>query len=188
MSPFNHRALARAAAIVATLGPAVASAAPPAGPSIIAPQRGRLGIQVMELSPELRGHFGAPPGGGVLVSRVEDASAARAAGVQAGDVIVEVDGDEVASGSEIVGAIGDRKKGEAVSIVVLRDRARRTLSATLRSDPDATAAFDRPGGFDLDLDPATRGWRRALGPGDVAALEKRLADLEKRIAELERKR
>lgn len=188
MSPFTRRALASAALILATGGPAIA--APPAptfGPPAAVQPRGRLGIQVMELSAELRSHFGAPLNVGVLVSKVEEGSAARAAGVQAGDVILEVDGDKVARGEEIVRAIGDKKKGDAVSIVLLRERARRTLSATMQADADGPAAFGP--GVELDLgEPGLRGWRRSFAPVDVGALEKRVAELEKRLAALEQKR
>src|SRR5579871_5943521 len=52
--------------------------------------KGRLGVMVMGLTPELRKHFGAPDDRGVLVAHVESGTPAATAGIEVGDVIVEV--------------------------------------------------------------------------------------------------
>ncbi len=92
---------------------------------------GFLGVQMTELSSELRAHFGVPEDAGVMVSKVVDDSPASGAGVQVGDVISAVDGEAVSSGGALAKAIGGREDGEAVTLEVWRDGQVETLTATL---------------------------------------------------------
>ena len=57
--------------------------------------RGRLGVQLNELSPQLAEYFGAPEGG-ALVAGVTKDSPAEKAGIKAGDVITSINGDRCA--------------------------------------------------------------------------------------------
>jgi membrane-associated protease RseP (regulator of RpoE activity) len=57
--------------------------------------RGYLGVQLVELTPELREHYGATAEHGVLVGKVEPGSPAEAAGLRVGDVIVALDGESI---------------------------------------------------------------------------------------------
>lgn len=94
--------------------------------------RGRLGVQVDELSPQLADYFGAVAGG-VLVTSVTESSAAAKAGLKAGDVITSVNGAAVRDYSALAAELQDSDTSE-VAIGVLRDRTEMTLKATL--DPD----------------------------------------------------
>jgi S1-C subfamily serine protease len=166
--------------------------APPAGhPFEVGPEgfrgsgmsRGRLGVEVIEMSDELRAYFGAPRGTGVLVNRVVDGTPAKAAGLRVGDVIVDADGEPVAAGHEIVRAMDDRKKGDKVTVVVVRDKQRLTLTASLAEDPRPEVSAFGPGGMHgmLQGDPRA-GWPQWQGPIDdrLESIEKRLDALEKR--------
>lgn len=93
--------------------------------------RGRLGVSVQSITPELAEFFGAK-NGGALVSSVAPDSAASKAGVTAGDVIVSINGRAVADSDELIREIEDIS-GEA-TIVVLRDKKQVTLKATLQAD------------------------------------------------------
>src|ERR1700737_2160957 len=62
--------------------------------------RGRLGVSVQELSPELAAYFGVKSG--VLVAGVEKGSAAEKAGLKAGDVLTSVDGHSVTTAAELI--------------------------------------------------------------------------------------
>lgn len=90
-----------------------------------------LGVQMTELTPELRTHFGVTEDAGVMVSKVVEDSPAFRAGIRVGDVISAVGGKRVASGSSLAKAIGGREAGEAVNIELWRDGRLQTLSATL---------------------------------------------------------
>ncbi|MFM8534906.1 MAG: PDZ domain-containing protein [Acidimicrobiia bacterium] len=105
--------------------------------------RGRLGVTVQSLTPELEEYFGAK-NGGALVSSVTPDSAASKAGIKAGDVIVSINGRNVSNSDELVNELQDIT-GDA-TIVVLRDKKQMTLKATIeQSRPAAPRAGSRPG-------------------------------------------
>ena len=104
--------------------------------------KGRLGMMVMGLTPELRTHFGATSQSGMLVGSVEPNSPAANAGVRVGDVIVETNNQLVDDVEDIRAAMSKSKKGDVVEIDVIRDRKPLTLKATLADDPAPRPDFD----------------------------------------------
>jgi S1-C subfamily serine protease len=68
---------------------------------------------------------------GVLVVRVEPGSPAASAGIARGDIIVSVDGTDVATGAEIRSAVTARKPGDTVKVTVRHGDATRTYSVKL---------------------------------------------------------
>lgn len=90
-----------------------------------------LGVQLTVLTPELRAHFGAPEGQGVLVSKVADGSPAAIAGVRVGDVITALDGGAVRGAAGLSRLVRQRDEGETVALEVYRDGRLETLSPTL---------------------------------------------------------
>ena len=90
-----------------------------------------LGVQMTELTDDLRDHFGVPQGAGVMVSKVVDDSAAYRAGLQAGDIVSAVNGETVSSGANLGDAIRAFEAGETVNLEVWRDGRVQTLAATL---------------------------------------------------------
>ena len=124
--------------------------------------RGYLGVQLLNLTPELRQHFGASRQSGILVSRVVAGGPAEAAGVAVGDVITTVDGAPVRTTSQLIGRIGRRQEGDEVELGILRDRSALTLRATLSQSERRqmeVGQFVWRGGDDgavfLDVDPDT---------------------------------
>jgi len=99
--------------------------------------RGRLGVQVMSMTAQLRTFFGVRKGKGVLVAEVKDGTPGKRAGLRAGDVLLSVDGDEVSSVWDVRKALSDRNKGEQVEIQIVRGKARRKVSAQLDTDPSS---------------------------------------------------
>ena len=97
-----------------------------------AARRGYLGVHVVELTPELRRHFQAGEDAGVLVSKVEEDSPAAAAGVAVGDVLVAVDGDEVASSWDLRRVVAPHEDGDTVALEVVRGGRELELSARLQ--------------------------------------------------------
>ena len=91
-------------------------------------QRGRLGVSVQSITPELAEFFGAKSGG-ALVSSVARDSAAAKAGIKAGDVIISINGKTIADADQLIDALED-VEGEA-SIVVLRDKKETVVKPTL---------------------------------------------------------
>ncbi len=93
--------------------------------------RGYLGVHLINLTPELRRHFGASEDRGVLVSRVAPDSPAATAGVAVGDLITSVDGEPLRTTSQLVGSIHHRQDGDEVELEVVRNQASLTLRARL---------------------------------------------------------
>jgi serine protease Do len=91
----------------------------------------RLGVMIMNLTDELRTHFGAPEDRGVLVAHVEPGSAAAKAGIQVGDVLVAVRGEPVREASDVISALSAMKKPDKVKIDVVRDKKAMTLDASI---------------------------------------------------------
>ncbi len=106
--------------------------------------RGRLGVMVMSLTPELRTYFGVAKDRGVLVAHVEPGTPAAAAGLAAGDVIIEVRGQPIESAADVLTALADVHKGQHVAVQLVRDHQPRSVEATLSNDP-LPAMFDTHG-------------------------------------------
>ncbi len=102
---------------------------------------GFLGVRLAEMTTELREHFGAPRESGVLVSKVVDDSPAARAGIQVGDVISAVDGEPVASPSELAHAVRGYDDGATAVLEVWRAGKLETLSATIEEREGAHLAW-----------------------------------------------
>ena len=89
------------------------------------PHRGRIGVQVEPMTPELRGYFHAPADRGVLVARVEPDRPAARAGLRVGDVIVSADGEPVREPLDLIRIVAAAPAGEAIEIGVLREAEER---------------------------------------------------------------
>ncbi len=98
-------------------------------PGMWSMSRGRLGVTVESLSPQLADYFGVTDGG-ALVSAVTRDSAAEKAGLKAGDVITSVNGGRVRDADSLSREIGDAT-GTELSIGIVRDKKETTLKATI---------------------------------------------------------
>ena len=87
---------------------------------------------------EERLETGAP---GVEISTVQSDSAAEAAGLQEGDMITSVDGEEVTNAQAFVSVMGELSPGDEVGIEVLRDGETVSVGTTLGESPRGEGAF-----------------------------------------------
>ncbi|MFQ5992847.1 MAG: PDZ domain-containing protein, partial [Nitrospiraceae bacterium] len=94
--------------------PVVASL-PPSQPEV------KLGLDVQDLTSELAEKFKLKDTTGVLISKVEPGSVANAEGLRVGDLIKEVNREEVSSVREFSEAISETKGGETILLRVLRE-------------------------------------------------------------------
>ncbi len=117
-------------------------------------QRGYLGVQVQTVSEDLAQALGIEPGptgtpGGALVADVTEMSPAAEAGLEPGDVIVEIGGMPVEDSRDLTFAVADLPIAEEAQITVLRDGERWTLPVTIGEQPATlfdTTPPDREGG------------------------------------------
>ncbi|MBN2551542.1 MAG: trypsin-like peptidase domain-containing protein [Spirochaetales bacterium] len=113
-------------------------------------QRGWIDIVPVQLFPALVRYADLNVSEGILVSEVVPGSNAEAAGLRGGeqsvrygrsvirlggDIIVEVDGTQVATLMDLLGALEDNKPGETVEVKVLRGRREQTLYVKLSERP-----------------------------------------------------
>lgn len=92
----------------------------------------RLGVRVETLTPQLADYFGAK--GGVLVTTVDQDSAAAKAGLKAGDVITGVNGRSVDDSADLQRELR-RADDEDVTVDIVRDRKSQTVKAKIEPAP-----------------------------------------------------
>ncbi len=85
--------------------------------------RAKMGVQLIELNPELGEYFGSPTKKGMLVKKVEKDSPAEKAGVKAGDVIIGIGKESVEDLHDITSALKGFKKGDKAEVTVIRKGA-----------------------------------------------------------------
>lgn len=95
--------------------------------------RGRLGVTVTSLEPQLAEYFGARQG--VLVTSVNADTPASRAGIKAGDVILEVAAQPVMNPADVNNALRATSAGATVDIKVLRDKKELLLKAPMPAAP-----------------------------------------------------
>ena len=89
-----------------------------------------LGVTTQDITTELRDGLDYQ-GNGVIVNRVVSDSPAARAGIRKGDVIVSVNSRNIDSADELVEVVRGGRVGQSVSVSVVRDGARRSLTARL---------------------------------------------------------
>ena len=100
------------------------------------PTRPRLGVGIAPagVARKLRRAVGLPEREGLLVRVVEEGSPAHGAGVEAGDLIVSVDGQPVTDADQLYAAL-DRVTGQRLALGIVRGVDERTV--TVSFGPDA---------------------------------------------------
>jgi Do/DeqQ family serine protease len=91
-------------------------------------RRGRLGVSVQPVTPDIAATLGVPGKRGALVGMVEKGSPAEQAGLRAGDVIVAMDGQPVLDANDVRNRIGLKERGSTVQMTVARMSETRTIT------------------------------------------------------------
>ena len=86
-----------------------------------APEKTPMGLEVHNLNPALAQQFRLRDNKGVVVIRVESGGPAAEAGVRAGDLILEVNGEAVSTVKEYLEAIGKVKKDSVARFLIKRE-------------------------------------------------------------------
>jgi S1-C subfamily serine protease len=122
---------------------------------ILSPSGGNIGIgfavpidiaarsatAIVQHKPLQTGFLGVSTGdptsgrGGALIQDVTPSSPAAKAGLQAGDLVVALDGQAVTSQDDLISRIRDHKPGDRVTLKVVRNGKEQTVTATLADRP-----------------------------------------------------
>ncbi len=110
--------------------------------------RGRIGVVIQALTPELAKSFGLGEDvKGGLVAQLEKGSPAEKAGLELGDVIIGTDKETVKTYSDIPRIISFAKPGTVVNLRVIRDKKTITVPVTVgSSDSAAVSGADKKTG------------------------------------------
>jgi serine protease Do len=90
--------------------------------------RGRIGVQIGEVTKEVAESLGLPRAAGALVARVEPGSPAEAAGVEAGDIITHFNSVGIEKSGDLPRLVGNTKPGSQSVISVWRKGAKKDLN------------------------------------------------------------
>jgi serine protease Do len=120
-------------------------------------RRGFLGAQVGDVNPDIVEKFGLKVDQGALISGVLEDQPADRAGLMPGDVVTQLDGTDVTSGTQLRNYIASRRPGATVTMEINRDGETRRVEVNLLERTDnAMAMFDSGGSlFGAELIPVT---------------------------------
>jgi serine protease Do len=93
--------------------------------------RGRIGVQIDQVSKDVAESIGLGQPKGALVRGVEPNSPAAKAGVEPGDIILKFDGKEIDKSVDLPRLVGNTKPGNKSSMTVFRRGSQRELSVTV---------------------------------------------------------
>jgi serine protease Do len=132
-------------------------------------RRGRLGVTVQAVTSDLAKGLGLSEVKGALVSSVVPGGPADEAGVERGDVIVRLDGNEIEDSNALRNQISSTAPDSKVALTVLRGGHQKTISVRLGELEDKRAAENEGSGsaeggkLGLVVRPVSPGEARALG-------------------------
>ena len=153
-------------------------------------QRGRIGVQIQDLIPDLAEALGTSHERGAVVAQVIPGTPAEAAGIQIGDVIVEMNGEPVVGSSDLRNKVGLLRVGDAVRLTIERDGKPMTIELAVgeRSEVALGAGSQIPqlegvvlgpltpssplyeeveGALVIEVEVDTPAWNAGLREGDV---------------------
>ncbi|MDX1724119.1 MAG: Do family serine endopeptidase AlgW [Pseudomonas sp.] len=99
--------------------------------------RGWLGIEVQPLTPELAESFGLEGRPGIVVAGIYRDGPAQKAGLQPGDLILNIDGEAAGDGRRSMNQVARTKPGEKIRIEIMRNGKLQELSAEIGVRPPA---------------------------------------------------
>ncbi len=106
--------------------------------------RGFMGVSVTDLTPDLTQAFSLPSGTkGALVQNVVPRGPAAKGGMEAGDVVVAINGKPVDSAGGLTRAVALVPPGEKISVTVLRKKEKKQLSFAVAQRPEEDGVAQR---------------------------------------------
>jgi serine protease Do len=125
------------------------------------PQRGYLGVSLQSVDDDIASSLGLPKNRGEIVRTVQPGDPAAKAGIQQGDVIVSVNGNEVNPDQTVSYLVANVPVGSRIPVEVIRNGKRLTIPVTITQRPtedELAKQLNQPApGGDQGTGPATQG-------------------------------
>ncbi len=99
-------------------------------------KRGRIGISFQQVTDDIAESLGMEEGHGALVSSVVEGGPADKAGILAGDIIIEYEGEVIKKRNELPIWVANTEIGKKVKLVVLRKGKRKKLTLVIDELPE----------------------------------------------------
>jgi S1-C subfamily serine protease len=96
-------------------------------------ERGVLGISLVNITPEIAQEFDLAVESGVGIGSLAARGPAAQAGLQPGDIIVKIAGEDVSNTGDLIRILTDHKGGETVTVAYYRDGQQAEVNVTLGS-------------------------------------------------------
>jgi Do/DeqQ family serine protease len=114
-------------------------------------QRGFLGVQIVGINAAVAEEYDLDVNQGVLVQEVVENGSAEEAGIEKGDIIMQVDDKKILRNSDLLSYIGRKRPGDKVSVTVNRDGSERTFDMTLKTREGQTTLVKAQRGEMFDM-------------------------------------
>ncbi len=113
-------------------------------------QRALLGVRIRDIDAQFAEEEGFKALQGVYVSEVTDGSSAKEAGIEAGDIIIAIDGVKVSTVAQLQEQIARSRPGDKVAVVYTRKGKERKANAVLRNASGTTKIVKKDSGMEID--------------------------------------
>jgi serine protease Do len=105
--------------------------------------RGWLGVTISDVPEEVVKMYELETKDGAFVREVENEGPADKAGVEAGDIILEVSGKKIRNSTELITLIGSSEPGNTVNLKILRDGKGKNIEVRLEEFPEEESLIAR---------------------------------------------
>ena len=102
--------------------------------------RGRLGVMIQTMSPELAKSFGLEKNKGALIAQIQKDSAAEKAGLQEGDIVILFDGKSIDNAADLSRAVASARPDTEHNVKVLREGKEAEVKVKLDAAADTSVA------------------------------------------------
>jgi len=135
--------------------------------------RGRIGVQIDQVTKEVAESLGLGKPLGALVRGVESGSPAEKAGVEAGDIITRFDGKTIEKASDLPRFVGSIKPGTRTTFTVFRRGANKELSVVIGEPEPEKAVARKPADREDKAKPSASVQLLGLSVGELAEAQKK---------------
>lgn len=146
-------------------------------------ERGWIGIKIQPNSGDIAHSLSQQAQRGVIVSSVSEGSSAKAAGIEAGDIILSFDGQPIDDTKNFSRMVAETEVGKTINLEIWRDKQIRKISLPVMLMPEEPSLYKEAKEENRDTAPLVEAVpeRQNAPDGLIDALEISVADLTPEI-------